>query len=420
MKLEIKKMNKHIFTNPLSEFQADELQKKIWYLSEHLEQFDLLYEKDKCIGISYLIKQKYEKSFIEYVNIIIESDIKGLKDLKAEYVWKNSGNIKYHNIQNTLEKEKLVHIHGEGQISLRYPLTELFYFFDDLLKLISVNVLKGEEYRFPTLLKNSVLKKAGYYNSFPNLWMFASRLKNDLESFLSFRNLTKSNSPNMAEDLQSISKVTNYSLPPTMCYYVYDMFSNSILNNKTVTARGKSFRFENKYYKPFERLWDFTIRETVFLGDKDFVEKSLKKYREVIQNVFTSLEINCFCEYANDPFYLSEKNYLRVNVQKMNKSKVELRLFINREETIAVGSFNFHGQYLSKSFNLMKNEKEFIYTGCIGFGLERLLFAFLAQYGTDPSNWPDIISNYITERDVRCLFNKLVLPAVNITEDADE
>lgn len=27
-------------------------------------------------------------------------------------------------------------------------------------------------------------------------------------------------------------------------------------------------------------------------------------------------------------------------------------------------------------------------TGCVGFGLERWVIAFVSQYGVDPNNWP--------------------------------
>ena len=32
-------------------------------------------------------------------------------------------------------------------------------------------------------------------------------------------------------------------------------------------------------------------------------------------------------------------------------------------------------------------------TGCIGFGLERWVIAFISQFGIDINNWPDEIKN---------------------------
>jgi hypothetical protein len=34
-------------------------------------------------------------------------------------------------------------------------------------------------------------------------------------------------------------------------------------------------------------------------------------------------------------------------------------------------------------------------TGCVGFGIERLALAFLAQHGLDPKRWPTAVANNI-------------------------
>jgi seryl-tRNA synthetase len=68
--------------------------------------------------------------------------------------------------------------------------------------------------------------------------------------------------------------------------------------------------------------------------------------------------------------------------------------------TISTASFNLHGKAFTDPFNIsVKNCKDTV-TGCIGFGLQRWLTAFISQYNWDDNNWPEIIKQeYIKVND---------------------
>ena len=123
-----------------------------------------------------------------------------------------------------------------------------------------------------------------------------------------------------------------------------------------------------------------------------------------------------FCESANDPFFLVDDTTNRINLQKMFGSKYEMRIRINKEDTIAIGSFNIHGQFLSRRFKLYSPEEdqEYIYTGCIGIGLERFIFSFLSQFGTNPDVWPDFIKNALKDDSVIDEFLKEVSEELDV------
>lgn len=392
-------MNKEFcysFHKPLTSYQGSELNRKVWYLSEHLINYSLVFDNSMCTGIRFSIEESEYDDFINYLKKVLENDIYELRNIDSKALW-SVPTKDYLNEDQTMEalvNNKLVCIHGEGQVSIKYPLTELYEFLDLILKHIAIENFAAEQFIFPTLIKSSVLQKAGYFDSFPNLWTFVSRLHNDYHNYSSFKADTDKLHP---DNLRARSCVTNYSLPPTMCYYVYDMLSGSIIENRTITTRGKSFRFENRYCKNMSRLWDFTIREIVFLGSKEYVENSLTQFRISATNLMDKIGLSGKCVYANDPFYLTDNAAKRINVQKMYHSKIELRLDTSDNETIAIASFNRHNQYISSHFGLYATEeKSNIFTGCIGFGLERFMFAFLCQYGIDETKWPVIIKeNYL-------------------------
>lgn len=383
----------YMFEKPIAMHQASELNKKIWYLSETLCDYQLQYDEEKCVGISVEIEESAYDSFKDYLCNILESDIYELKNVSTKELWRRQlkKDISEDRTMHLLLHNDLVHIHGEGQISLKFPLTELFEFFDAILKTLSIQIFSAEQYIFPTLIKSSVLGDAGYFESFPNLWNFVSRLHNDYSTFHDFKAESRNMNP---DNIRKMSVVTGYSLPPTMCYYVYDMLRETIISDRTVTTRGKSFRYENKYCKNMSRLLDFTIRETVFLGSKEYVNQSLEKYRLIAIFIMDFLGLAGECVYANDPFYLADNAAKRINVQKMKHSKIELRLNVSNDETIAIASFNRHNQYIAQRFHLYIDEAHnLIHTSCIGFGLERMIFAFLCQYGINDNEWPVVVKD---------------------------
>lgn len=378
-----------VFSNEINDNLVKEFEKKIYFLSEKITYYSYVDNPERKI-IIYLDTEDNEdfEKIKNHTNYVFKSEILGLKNVKNTVIW-DTDKVDCANgnevLKELLDKDLAI-ITGEGQVGFREPLVSLFDFLDTVLKNISTMIFGCQNYRFPTLLKTDVLKKVGYFDSFPNLLMFTTRLKNEIDNYRNFKKIysngyTEKNSA----DLINFCQNTNYGLPPTMCYYVYDMLSGKEISNCSFTAVGKSFRFENKYYKPFERLWDFTIRETVFLGDYDYIKDSVEKYKLCVIKLMEILELHGTCETANDPFFLVDEAVKKINVQKMFGSKYELRLRVNKDSSIAVGSFNIHGQFLSKRFDLFKskNENEYIYTGCIGIGLERLLFAYLSQHGLE-------------------------------------
>ena len=415
----------YTFADKLDQHKSDTLRKKIWYLSDYLHDFSLKYDENNlCCGIEYLIDPKYEEPFLTYLQFIIHHDILGLKNISLPTLWENQTEKKACAAKElkSLIDDQYIHFHGEGQISINKELVDLFNLFDCIAGEISRHVFLAEEFRFPTLLKTETLKKAGYFNSFPNLWMSVYRLRNDYSVFL---NIEKSGGEIDTISFDKSAYFMPYSLPPTMCYYIYDMFSNSIINgNKSVTAMGKSFRFENKYSSEYGRLWDFSIRETVFMGNSKYVTSHLERYRAIFCSVLEMIGLGGFCEYANDPFFMTQNNYMRINIQKMKKVKAEIRLNIEDNNTLAIASFNTHGQFIAKSFKLYADETKtsFVYTGCIGVGLERFVLAFLSQFGHDNRAWPSIIrDNYkdISKSKVRSVFLDPILTNIEKGKNND-
>ena len=57
------------------------------------------------------------------------------------------------------------------------------------------------------------------------------------------------------------------------------------------------------------------------------------------------------------------------------------------KKQIAIGSINFHFNHFGKALGITRKGKP-IFSGCVAIGLERLLLAIYAQFGTNIKYWP--------------------------------
>lgn len=203
------------------------------------------------------------------------------------------------------------------------------------------------EYLIPAMINKATLEKCGYFNSFP-------------------QQLTKV----VPYDENSSSDETLY-LTPAACLHIYPMLKDAEIDKKIITTKARVYRFENKF-DGHNRLWDFSVREIVFIGEKEYVLGELDKIKKRTEIVVAKLGLSAQIVNAVDPFYPTKENIVKMRIQHSNNMKYELRCSIN-EGNISLASFNYHGTHFSKAFNFDQNRR--VVTGCVGFGLERCLVA---------------------------------------------
>ena len=80
--------------------------------------------------------------------------------------------------------------------------------------------------------------------------------------------------------------------------------------------------------------------------------------------------------------------------QKMEKSKYEVRVSYDKDHTLAAASLNLHGTAFTSTFHIKVEGTDYPVSGCVGFGIERWILVFLAQYGTDSACWPDEVKKF--------------------------
>lgn len=323
------------------------------------------------------------------LNLVTANDLLGQRFLEPKVIWRAADTGPAKDVFDELVARGAAVEAGAGQIGVGEPVLSLMDHLDSLLRALVFEEFGAREFRYPTLITADALRRTGYFESFPQMVMSVSRLHGDVDSYRDFLG-DLAGGGDLQSALTAHSGGFDHCLPPTMCFHTYHQFADGPLpeTSLVVTARGKSFRNESRYRRSLERLWDFTIREIVFLGTPEFVLDARRRLMERAYELVDSLGLGGRCEVAGDPFFLNDTTAARAWSQRLLELKYEMRLPLDGERDVSVGSFNYHEQFFGRSFGIGDEAGEPVFTGCAGFGLERFAYAFLCRHGLDPQNWP--------------------------------
>jgi hypothetical protein len=215
--------------------------------------------------------------------------------------------------------------------------------------------------QFPSLLTETHLQKAGYWD----------------------------------RDNQQISTVVQRVSPseqraclsPAACLPLYPVLGRTGLKDRSVfTSRCDVFRWEGGVFPhehdPLSRLWEYHVREIVFFGSEPDIQKWQSRYLAFLKWLGTGLNLPCELTTASDTFFHPESVNLAI-YQLIHESKLEFRTRFEKS-ALAVSSFNFHAKHFTHAFHIEPGRED-LNSACIGFGLERISYAFVAAMETDSS-----------------------------------
>jgi seryl-tRNA synthetase len=277
---------------------------------------------------------------------------------------------------------------ANGIYSLGPLLSRLMDFFESHFVDLA-DSFQAPPYRFPTLIPASYLERVNYFRAFPHSLTFVTHLREDLDAIDHFAQHASCDEHGLNTPPDSFSKIETL-LSPAVCYHLYFALADKPLPNGQLaaTAVGNCFRYEAINLNSLERLWNFTMREVIFVGSKDYVLQNREIARQRMQATFERIGLAYRVESANDPFFIGEFRK-QAAFQSAFQLKFEIRACLPfKKSTLAVGSYNYHQDFFGRNLNISLPDGSPAHTGCVAFGLERIAFAFLAQYGLNPERWP--------------------------------
>ncbi|GAB4523891.1 MAG: amino acid--[acyl-carrier-protein] ligase [Anaerolineales bacterium] len=296
-----------------------------------------------------------------------------------------------------LERRGEVFREAQGIYTLGPLVTRLIALFERRFEALA-DSFEARPHRFPTLIPASNLARVNYFRAFPHSLTFATHLRTDFDVINHFAEHAACDEHGHLQTAEGTFAPVETLLSPAVCYHLYFSLADKPLPAEQVvaTAVGNCFRYESSNLNSLERLWNFTMREVIFVGSKDFVLEQRETARQRMQAVFEEIGLAYRVESANDPFFVGEFRK-QAAFQTAFDLKFEIRARLPfKDDTLAVGSYNYHQDFFGRHLNITLPDGSPAHTGCVAFGLERMAFAFLAQFGFDESRWPQAMRRELT------------------------
>ncbi|MGC9516465.1 MAG: serine--tRNA ligase [Methanomicrobiales archaeon] len=290
--------------------------------------------------------------------------------------------------------------YGPQIIALQRTIEEIF--LEEL-----VYKMEFVECMWPKLIPIPVMNKMRYLEGLPEGMYYCSAPRRDPELFEKFKQelVVKKDVP--IDLLKEGLKDPSYVLAPAQCEPFYEFFSHEVVDESELPIKlfdrsGWTYRWEAGGAKGLDRVHEFQRIELVWLGNPEDVDKIRDTTVNISQKIADDMELEWYTEVGDDPFYLEGRKVEERGIEFPDIPKYEMRLVApNQDKGPAVVSANVHGTHFTEGFSIKEAHKHVLWTGCLGIGISRWIFGFLAQKGFDPDNWP---------KDVRERVKKVKVP----------
>lgn len=270
-----------------------------------------------------------------------------------------------------------------GLLGLRGDALRLLHAIEELLARLAADE-QCPEWRLPPGITLETLDRACYFESFPQWLTAAGHLGDDPDVLES---VARSRDP--AGAAAWAVRPAECALAPALCYHTYARLAGATVEDVRMTAHGTCWRHEGDRMSPLERGWAFTMRELVHVGSPSRVDAFRRRGMEIAAALARSLGLEAEIVEATDPFFAPTARG-RELLQRVKSLKHELVLPIGDGRTVAAASFNDHERFFGDAFDIRLPDATAAASGCVAFGVERWLLAFLVAHGPDAEAWPDV------------------------------
>lgn len=293
---------------------------------------------------------------------------------------------------------KDLHFFDDGLTGISGDLLRLYRYFEDCFRTMAQE-FEAQDQHYPVMLPNKLLHDVGYFSNFPQHVTMCCHFPDRLPVLENIAQQAKdTSSEGLAESFGVALDDPGHVLTPAVCLPCYSQHAGLRIEGGDVhriTVQNHVFRYEANRFSALSRGWDFSVRDIVFFGSGSDL---LALRAEVMERVFALCEIldlDVSLELANDPFFL-DAGRDKVVYQRMGEVKYELLFHCpGRDAPLAASSFNLHRDYYTSTYDIAFEDGTRAESACMGFGLERWLYGFVAQKGLDPAGWPESVRSAI-------------------------
>jgi seryl-tRNA synthetase len=243
---------------------------------------------------------------------------------------------------------------------------------------------RAEVLRFPPVMSRRQLERSGYLKSFPNLLGCVCALHGSEAAIRSAADRYESGG-----DWTTSLGASDLVLSPAACYPLYPL----VATRGRIPAGGLIFDvaadcFRREPSRSLDRLQSFRMREFVRIGRPEEITAFRDSWMTRARQLAEELALPYSMDVANDPFFGRVGQIMAVS-QIQQALKFELLIpYHAKAKPTACMSFNYHREHFGQVWGLQDSGDELAHTGCVAFGMDRLVVALFANHGADVARWP--------------------------------
>jgi seryl-tRNA synthetase len=305
-----------------------------------------------------------------------------------------------HDVNGGLVERGWLHDYGKGQVAYSGPVLRLARLLDRKAAELYARAFDATDGHFPALVDAASLHKCGYFDSHPNAVTFVGNVVEDFDAIEAFRRANSCSEDALLPPHEHIH-LDGMCLNPAACFPCYPTLTGRTYEaGECFTWLGRVFRYESRNIRGLDRLYEFNVRELVFVGDEDYVRHCRRQALEVVEQLASYFDIDCRVQTATDPFFATvsaAKKFWQAAQEVKNEIKIPALGPDGTSKQLACGSINLHGNFFGKRFDIRGGGGEPAQTGCVGLGIERWVLAMFTQHGFEPGRWPEAVRRHVFE-----------------------
>ena len=301
-------------------------------------------------------------------------------------------------VNDGLVERGWMHDYGKGQVAYSGPVLKLAQLINEKAGELYKRAYNATDGHFPAMIDADTLHKCGYFDSHPNAVTFVGNVVEDFDAIEEFRRANSCSEGALLPKPEHIH-IDGMCLNPAACFPCYPTLKGkTYLTGECFTWMGRVFRYESRNINGLDRLYEFNVRELVFVGTEEYVRERRAKALPIVEEMATFFDIDCQVQTATDPFFATvsaAKKFWQAAQEVKNEIKIPALGNDGSTKMLACGSINLHGNFFGKRFEFYCANGEPAQTGCVGLGIELWVLAAFTQHGFEPHRWPEAVRNRI-------------------------
>ncbi|MEZ5843063.1 MAG: hypothetical protein R3D27_04945 [Hyphomicrobiaceae bacterium] len=291
-----------------------------------------------------------------------------------------------------------MHDYGKGQVAYSGPVLKLARLVNEKAGQLYAAAFGAKDGHFPAMIDADTLHKCGYFDSHPNAVTFLGNMLEDFDAIEEFRRANSCSEGALLPPGEHVH-IDGMCLNPAACFPCYPTLAGrTFAEGEAYSWMGRVFRYESRNINGLDRLYEFNVRELVFVGDDSYVRQCRMKALPIVEELAGFFDLDCRVQTATDPFFATvsaAKKFWQAAQEVKNEIKIPVLDGEGREKLLACGSINLHGNFFGQRFGFSDATGAAAQTGCVGLGIERWVLAAFTQHGFEPDRWPAEVRDII-------------------------